>query len=158
MSVEDPTPAEIESEVRLDEVRGWLKADFDRARELESQSVNELEKSFWLANSGAATVTLGFLTAGSNSSLLQILGCGAFVAAVILLLLMRIVSALNASRDRSRRQAMSDKFFSENLPISTLENIRDKRFQWLRWTYLILKGGAATLFVVGCILTLQGIL
>lgn len=157
MSADDPTPKEIESEGRLDEVREWMKTDFDRARDLESQSVNELEKSLWLVNSGAATVTLGYLTTAGSPSYVQFLGCGSFVIAIVSLLLMRIVSALNASRDRNRRQAMSEKFFTDNLPISSLEKIRDTRFQVLRWTYIILKFSAAVLFVVGCLLTLKGV-
>ena len=154
MTIEDPTPEEIDREGKLDETREWLRTDFDRARDLETKSADELEKSLWFANSGAATVTIGYLTASDTPNLSQFLGCCMFVAAIISLMMMRIVSSTNASRDRYRRQLLSEKFFMENRPISSLEEIRDRTFHILKYVYLSLKAIAAVFFVAGCILTI----
>ena len=154
MNAKDPTPEDIENEGRLDEVREWLKSDFDRARDLETRSLDELEKSLWLSNAGAATVTIGYLTASNNPTYIQFLGCCMFVAAIISLMLMRIISATNASRDRYRRQSLSDRFFTENRPISSLAEIRDRTFHVLKFGYLSLKVLAASLFIAGCVFTL----
>jgi hypothetical protein len=157
MSVDDPTPEEINQTDKLERVQDWLKSDFDKSREHETQSINDLEKTLWLANSGAATITIGFITNADKPNIIQFYGCASFVLAIIILLLMKIVSAINASRDRNRRQDHSDKFFTQNKPISFLGNIRDKWYKRLKFAYLSLKGLSICLFLAGCITTLISI-
>ncbi|MCW3107702.1 MAG: hypothetical protein JWQ09_2208 [Segetibacter sp.] len=157
MSIEDPTPEEIDKAGRLDQISAELKSEFDRSREYETKSIDELEKTLWLANSGAATITIGFLTSSNQPNLFQFYGCSAFVFAIILLLLMKIVSAINASRDRNRRQDFSDKFFTQNKPISSMSKIRDKHYNRLKNSYLLLKSLSICLFLAGCIATLISI-
>ena len=154
MSVDDPTPEEINQAGELKRTQDWLKSDFDRSREHETQSINDLEKTLWLANAGAATITIGFITNTDQPNIFQFYGCASFVLAIIILLLMKIVSAINASRDRNRRQDCSDKFFTQNKPISFLGTIRDKWYRRLKFTYLSLKGLSICLFLAGCIITL----
>jgi len=157
MKTEDPTPKELEKEGRLGEVEKWLRDDFDRARELESRLINEMDKSLWLANAGAATVSIGFITSAKSASILQFVGCSSFVIAIICLLAMKLVGETNASRDRARRHVATNKFFEENLQISILGNIRDSWFKRFAWAFKVLKASATILFVAGCIFTLIGV-
>ena len=157
MKPEDATPEDLAKRGILHDIEESMKADFDRSRESETRAINEFEKILWLANSGAATVTIGYITTNENPSLLQFLGCSSFVSAIIAMMLMRFLAEVISSRDRARRQKASERFFNENLPLSTLGEIRDTTFKCLARIYKILKGGAALLFVVGCLLTLYGI-
>lgn len=157
MDPEDLTAQELEKLGELDKVKAWLEKDFDRSRDFESQAINELEKILWLANSGAATVTIGYLTTNEAPTLYQYYGSFAFVSAIVLLLMLKLVAAINASRDRSRRQDHSDKFFTANRPLSYIGEIRDSWYRRLNTTYKALKYAAIALFVLGCSLTLAGI-
>ena len=157
MNPEDVTPKDLAKAGLLHEIEDSLKSDFDRSRESETRAINEFEKILWLANSGAATVTIGYITTNENPSLLQFIGCSLFVFAIISMMLMRFLAEFIASRDRARRQKASERFFIENLPMSTLGKIRDDKFKWLARIYRVLKSSAAVLFVIGCLLTLYGI-
>jgi len=157
MDPEDLTAQELEKVGELDKVKAWLEKDFDRSRDFENQAINELEKVLWLSNSGAATVTIGYLTANEAPSLYQYYGSLAFVSAIVLLLMLKLVTAINASRDRNRRQDHSDKFFTENRPLSYIGEIRDSWYRRFNTAYKTLKYAAIALFVLGCSLTLVGV-
>ena len=157
MSDEDPTAEELHKAGELKKADERLRAEFDRSRALETQTIQDFEKSLWLANSGAATVTIGFVTATPSPDLFQFLGCCAFVLAIVALLVMRMIGEINASRDRARRQKASERFFLESQPMSIFEGVRDKRFRTLCTVYRGLKQSAAILFILGCLFTLIGI-
>ena len=154
MSIEDPTASELEKAGELNHVKDWLGKDFDRARDAETAAINDFDKAIWLANAGAATVSIGFITSGWALSPMQFYGASAFVLALILLLVARFTAELNASRDRYRRQSASDFFFTKGLPISSLHAIRDTKFKTLKWSTVFLRYTAGILFVAGCIMTL----
>lgn len=156
-STDDPTPKDLERMGILGDIEKSLADNFDRAKDSETQAINEFEKSLWLANSGAATVTIGYITTAESPTLLQFYGCLSFVGAIMVMLSMRFLSEYIASRDRARRQVASEKFFTENLPMSTLNKIRDNTFNSMANTYKVLKISAGVLFLSGCILTLLGI-
>lgn len=157
MKTNDPTREEFEKEGGLTGVEAWLNQDFDRARDIETQMITEFDKSLWLANAGAATVSIGFITSAQSASIMQFMGSVLFVVAIICLLLMRFAGETNASRDRIRRQEATRKFFGENSRISILGTIRDSWFKRLAWCYKTLKASAAILFIAGCISTLIGV-
>ena len=154
MSTDDPTANELEKAGELDRARAWLEKDFDRARDAEMAAINDFDKAVWLANAGAATVSIGFITSGRVLAPIQIYGAYAFVVAFVLLLVARFAAELNASRDRYRRQNASERFFMEGLPVSSLHAIRDTKFKTLKWSTLFLRYAAGVLFVAGCIMTL----
>ncbi len=154
MSTEDPTASELEKAGALDRTRKWLENDFDRARDTETAAINDFDKAVWLANAGAATVSIGFITSGGMLAPVQFYGASAFVVALVLLLVARFTAELNASRDRYRRQDASDRFFTKDLPISSLRAIRDRKFKALKWSTLLLRYTAGILFLAGCIMTL----
>ena len=154
MNTDDPTASELEKSGELDQVKNWLEKDFDRSRNAETTAINDFDKAIWLANAGAATVSIGFITSGWALSPEQFYGASAFVLALVLLLVARFTAELNASRDRHRRQSASDFFFTKGLPISSLHAIRDTKFKALKWSTLLLRYTAGILFIAGCIMTL----
>ncbi|MFO2495097.1 hypothetical protein SDA97_02710 [Legionella pneumophila serogroup 1] len=129
---------------------------FNKARELESYTINDLEKHLWLSNAAATTITIGFIQSKDGVGCLQILGACSFVFGIIFLLLMKFISAINSSRDRKKFQEATLNISKVNA-VEKLRGIKDKKFNWLRMTYLILQYGAGVLFVIGCILILLGV-
>lgn len=155
MEPQDLTPEDLQKMGQLDSYQAYLQGEFDRARDQETEALNQLDKSLWLANGGAATVTISNLVASSDSFAL-FLGASAFVTGVACLVIMRMSNAYNAARDRSRRQKASEKLFTENLKLSSLEGIRDKWYFFHGGVYRLLNTLAAILFVLGCVLSLAG--
>lgn len=150
-------PSDIEKEGRYAEFEKWLHEEFDKARTLESKTIEQVEKTLWLANSGAATVTIGFITTAKVATTLQFVGCAMFVVAIVCLVLMNVVGETNASRDRARRQKASELLLKEDRAISTLGKIRDPWFKRLALAYKALKMSVIVLFVAGCTITLVGV-
>ena len=97
----------------LREIEEDLKSEFDRSRNSETQAINDFEKMLWLTNSGAATVTIGFITTTENPTLILFIGSSAFVLGIIAMLVMRFVAETVTVRDRARRQKASESFFLE---------------------------------------------
>ena len=128
----------------------------DKSRELESQSINDLEKHLWLANAAAATITIGYIQSKPEVHCLQLIGGWAFILGIIFLMLMKFVSAFNSSRDRRKFQEASSNI-TENNCKKKMQEIKDKTFHRLRWVYLILQYSSGFLFIAGCILILLGI-
>lgn len=156
MEPQDLTPKDLQNMGELDNYKNYLQKEFDRARDQETEALNQLDKSLWLANGGAATVTISNLVA-SGDSIYLFLGASVFVAGVVFLLMMRMSYAYNAARDRNRRQKASEKFFTDNLKLSSLENIRDKWFSFHSSLYKWLNTLAILLFVLGCVFSLAGV-
>jgi hypothetical protein len=157
MSTDDPTVNDLLKAGKFDEASESLWAEFNKARDAETHAINEFEKILWLTNSGAATITIGYITTASYPTFLQFLGSSMFVIGIISLLIMKFIGETNAVRDRARRQTTSEHFFLKGVPLSTFDQVRDKVFKRLAFTYKTLKSAAAIFFIVGCIMTLIGI-
>lgn len=155
MEPRDLTPEDLQKEGQLDSYQTYLQNEFDRARDQETASLNQLDKSLWLANGGAATVTISNLVSNSESIFLFV-GASAFVAGLAFLLLMRMSNAYNAARDRSRRQRACEKLFTENLKLSSLEDVRDNWFFFHGRLYTWFNIAAAFMFFFGCVFSLAG--
>ncbi|HEY5603398.1 MAG TPA: hypothetical protein VIM41_09830 [Gammaproteobacteria bacterium] len=158
MSIEDPTAEELFKAGKIDEASNSLWEEFNRAREQETRAINEFEKILWLTNSGAATITIGYITSADSPTSLLFLGSTLFVTGILLLFVMKFVGETNSVRDRVRRQKVSESFFHKGKPMSSFDNIRDKTFKRLAWIYKGLKSVAALCFISGCIVTLIGLL
>ena len=155
MEPKDSTPEDLQGMGLLENYQNYLQDEFDRARDQETEALNQLDKSLWLANGGAATVTISNLVA-RDSSILFFYGSSAFVTGVACLLLMRMSHAFNTTRDRDRRQKASELLFTHNLKLSSLEGIRDSWYFRQRKVCQWLSRMAALLFLLGCILSLAG--
>ncbi|TAL59409.1 MAG: hypothetical protein EPN84_11300 [Legionella sp.] len=148
--------AHILEGIKMKDFEKILMDYLNKSRELESDTINDLEKHLWLANAAAATITIGYIQSKAEVNCLQLIGGWAFILGIISLMLMKFVSAFNSSRDRKRFQEASPNI-TENNCKEKIKEIKDKTFVCLRRAYLILQYGSGTLFIVGCILILLGI-
>src|SRR5438093_27362 len=104
------TPADL---VKLD---ASLDDYWNKSREMESETVVDLEKHLWLANGAAATVAIGYVQAAKAAvSIWQQLGAWAFVTGILMLLVLKFISSLNSSRDRYRFQDAKSRFDADEV-------------------------------------------
>lgn len=130
---------------------------WDKSRALESEAVIDLEKHLWLANGAAATASVGFIQAAKAViSIWQYAGAWAFISGILLLVILKYVSALNSSRDRFRFQDAKSRFDAEEISDQVFRNVRDCTFRVLKRVYLALYWGAGAAFIAGSIFTLIG--
>lgn len=139
----------------MTELEKLLDDYWNKARDLESHTINDLEKHLWLANAAGATITIGYIQSNNVVGCLQVLGGWAFVLGIIFLVLMKFVSAINSSRDRLKFQEAT-KGITEGNAEKKIKGIKDKIFVRLKCLYLILQFGSGILFVSGCVLILLG--
>ena len=130
---------------------------WNKSRDLESETVYDLEKHLWLANGAAATVSIGYIQAKAIVPLWQYLGAWAFVAGILLLLIMKFASSLNSSRDRYRFQDAKSRFDADEIADHVFRTVGDRTFKVLKGSYLVLQWGAGLAFIAGAILTLIGV-
>ena len=133
-------------------------ADYwDKSRASESKTINDLEKYLWLANGAAATISIGYIQAKTSVPLWQYIGAWTFVVGILLLVVMKFVSSLNASRDRYRFQHAKSRFDAGEVTDDVFRTVRDFTFRALNRFYLLLQWGAGVAFIAGAILTLIGV-
>ena len=130
---------------------------WDKSRALESETVVDLEKHLWLANGAAAAASVGFIQAKAVVSLWQYAGAWAFVSGILLLVILKYVSAFNSSRDRYRFQDAKSRFDAKEVSDLVFRNVRDGMFRVLARSYLVLQWGAGAAFIAGSIFTLIGV-
>lgn len=144
------TPSELAS---LDDA---VTDYWHKSRNLESETVVDLEKHLWLANAAAATISIGFIQGEGAVSDWQYWGSWSFVSGIVFLVFMKFVSAWTSSRDRFRFEAAKMKFDSDDATDEVFGEIRDAKFRALKLTYSVLQWGAGLAFVGGLVLTLFG--
>jgi len=130
---------------------------WDKSRALESKTVNDVEKHLWLANGAAATVYIGFIQAKAIVPVWQYAGGCAFISGILMLVVLKYLSALNSSRDRYRFQDAKSRFDAEEVTDEAFRTVRDRTFRVLKGAYLVLQRGAGVAFIAGSILTLIGV-
>ena len=130
---------------------------FGLARASETETINDLEKHLWLANGAAATASIAFIQTKAIVPIFQYVGAWAFVTGILMLVVMKYVSASNFSRDRVRFQDAQSRFDADEVTDNVFRSLRDKTFHVLRYVYLVLQRGAGVMFIVGSISTLVGV-
>lgn len=130
---------------------------WDKSRNLESEAVSDLEKHLWLANGAAATVAIGFIQAKTIIPFWQYVGAWVFVTGILLLVILKYLSAITSSRDRYRFQDAKSRFDAEEITDEVFRNVRDRKFLFLKKAYLVLQWGAGVAFIAGSIFTLVGV-
>lgn len=141
----------------LTKLEATLSDYWNKSRGLESETVKDLEKHLWLANGAAATVAIGYIQAKKLVPLWQYLGAWAFVAGILLLLLMKFMSHFNASRDRYRFEDAKSRFDADVVDDGAFRTVRDCTFRVLKGSYLVLQWSAGLAFIAGAIFTLIGV-
>ncbi|WP_101760128.1 hypothetical protein [Oceanicoccus sp. KOV_DT_Chl] len=157
MSDESRTAEDLHKAGELKEVSELLWAEYNKARDLQTKAIDDFDKSLWLTNSGAATITIGYITSSDNPTIMQLIGSGIFVMGILSLVAMKFIGEYNAVRDSERRFSASGSFFKNGAKLSIFEKIRDKKFDRLTWFYRKFKAAAGLCFVAGCIVTLVGL-
>ena len=157
MTDDSRTADDLARSGELEEMGNLLWAEYNKARELQTKAIEDFDKALWLTNSGAATVTIGYITSSDNPTIMQLAGSGIFVLGILSLVAMKFVGEYNAVRDSERRFAASGAFFKDGANISIFERIRDSKFNQLTWLYRKFKAFAGLCFFAGCIVTLVGL-
>lgn len=134
-----------------------LSGYWEKSRNLESETVVDLEKHLWLANGAAATAAIGFIQAKVVVSFWQYAGAWAFVAGIFVLIILKYLSAYNSSRDRYRFQGAKSRFDADEIADEVFRNVRDKIFSILKKTYLVLQWFSGAAFIAGAVFRLIGV-
>jgi len=130
---------------------------WDSARSLETESVNDFEKHLWLANGAALTISIGFIQSKESVSVWQYSGSWLFLTGIVLLVLLKYLSAFNSSRERFRFQDAASRFEANEVTDEVFRDVRDKTFNALKRCYLWLQWGAGVAFILGVVATLLGV-
>ncbi len=130
---------------------------WDRSRNLESVAVVDLEKHLWIANGAAATATIGFVQAKAVVSVWQYAGAWAFVLGILVLVLLKFLSAYNSSRDRYRFQDAKSRFEADESADEIFARVRDSTFSVLKGACLMLQYLSGVMFIAGSVFTLIGV-
>jgi hypothetical protein len=126
----------------LSEIEEVLKDYWDTSRTLETKSIEDLEKYLWLANAAAVAISIGYIEKSHSPSFFQYFGAWSFVVGIMMLVLMKYVSAYISSRDRRRFQEAKSKFDADELSDIVFKEIRDNRHFMLQKLYLRLQQGS----------------
>ena len=119
----------------LADIEDMSKDYWNKSREAETKTIEDLEKHLWLANALASTVTIAYLQKQEIVYLSQYLGACSFVLGILMLVVMKYVSSMNNSRDRSRFQEAKSRFDAEEATDLVFKEVRDKTFTILKKTY-----------------------
>lgn len=142
----------------LSDIEEMSRDYWNKSRDTETKSIEDLEKYLWLANAAAATVSIGYIQARDIVCPFQYFGAWAFVVGILMLVVMKYVTSVNSSRDRYRFQDAKSKFDAGEVTDYVFRGVRDKTFTLLKRIYLCLQYGAGVAFLSGCILTLTGVM
>lgn len=157
INLQNKKRSEYERDLDLSDIEEMSKDYWNKSRDTETQTIEDLEKHLWLANAAAATVSIGYIQAKDVVYLSQYYGAWAFISGILMLVVMKYVSKINSSRDRYRLQDAKSKFDAEEVTDYVFRDVRDKTFNFLTKSYLVLQYGAGIAFISGCILTLIGV-
>jgi len=157
INLQNKTHSEYERDRDLPDIEEMSKDYWSKSCDTETQTIEDLEKHLWLANAVAATASIGYIQAKDIICQSQYYGAWAFISGILMLVVMKYVSSVNSSRDRSRFQDAKLRFDAEEVTDYVFKDVRDKTFSTLKKSYLFLQYGAGVAFISGCILTLIGV-
>ena len=157
INLQNKKRSEYEKDGDLTDIEEMSKDYWNKSRNDETQSIEDLEKHLWLANAAAATISLGYIQTKDLVCISQYYGAWAFVSGILMLVVMKYVFSINSSRDRYRFQDAKSKFDAEEVTDYIFKDVRDNRFNLLKKIYLFLLYGSGAAFILGCILTLIGV-
>lgn len=149
--------SDYEHDGDLPDIEAISKDYWNKSRDTETHTIEDLEKHLWLANGAAATISIGYIQAKDIVCSSQYYGAWAFISGILMLVIMKYVSSINSSRDRYRFQDAKSKFDAEEVTDYVFKDVRDKTFYALKKSYLFLQYGAGAAFILGSMLTLIGV-
>lgn len=144
----------------LEELRVYITDYENFARDKESKTAEDVEKYLWLGNAAALAVSGTYiqLMRATGTKVLYV-GIGLFIAGLLLLLILKFLSAHISSRDRYRFQCARMKFESDEEPdlVISIDKVRDGTFSRLRKAYHLIVRTVGVLFIGGCIVVIVGL-
>lgn len=143
----------------LSHLEAYMNDYENRSRDLESHATNDLEKYLWLGNAAGIAIS-GIYIQSAKTAIAHTLywGVGFLLFGLIVLVLLKYLSAFISSRDRFRFQMAKMQFETgkETDAVLDINVIHDKKFRCLRRIYLVSIYGVGLLFICGCVLILFG--
>jgi hypothetical protein len=158
INLQDKKRSAYQKDGDLPALEGVLKDYWDKSRTLETKTIEDLEKYLWLANAAAAAISIGYIQRASTASWLQYCGTWAFIVGILMLVLMKYISAYNSSRDVHMFKEAKSNFDADEVSDTIFNKIHDKTFYNLRKLYLQLQRGAGWAFLAGCVFTVLGVI
>lgn len=142
----------------LDELQKDIDIYNSKSLEHETKTIDDFIKNLSIANTTAATVSIGYLqTIKDNVIPNQYHGSICFVIGIICILILMIISEINASRTRYRFQDAKNKFDANQVMAHEFDLINDCKSNLMRWITIILRYLSFILFIVGLILFLMSV-
>ena len=132
----------------------YAKSNFEKIAANETESIKDFQKHLWLVNSTAATISIGIMQANGVKNSYQFWGAAAFIFGVITLLVFKSNSEIITSRERSRYQKILDYILSDAVAIQEKFKLRDRVFNYFRYTLIVIRVLSVFSFVVGLLLHL----
>jgi hypothetical protein len=157
INLQNKKRSEYEKDGDLPDIEEMSKDYWNKSRETETKTIEDLEKHLWLANAAAATVSIAYIQTKELVCPSQYFGAWSFVSGILMLVVMKYVSSINSSRDRYRFQDAKSRFDAEEVTDFVFKEVRDKTFNIMKKSYLLLQYGAGAAFILGCVLTLIGV-
>ena len=102
------------------EFNEYAKTYFDKASERESESINDLVKYLWIANSSAATASIAIIQAKGVTDFFQIWGTSSFILGIIFLLALKFVSEILHSLHRYKFEDYINKVHADICSIDAI--------------------------------------
>jgi len=138
----------------LDQVEEFKKDYWEKSRDRETFAIDDLSKYLWLSNGSGLTISFGLFQSKGMLSNFQYYGCCSFVLGIFILLMMKVISELSASRDRSRFQKKYGAFVRGEATSDALIDIRDKTTRVLGLTIGYMRFFSCATFITGVVLFL----
>jgi hypothetical protein len=145
----------------LAELQHYLNDYASKSRDMETKAADDLQKHLWLGNAAAVTISVGYIQiAGRSVSNLQYVGASMFVAGIAALVVLKYLGAYTSSRDRFRFDKAHMAFEADTGTDDALmlNSIRDITYNKLHAVYLLLQYIAGLLFLMGCMVTVLGVI
>jgi len=134
------------------EFNEYAKTYFDKAAERESESIDDLVKYLWIANSSAATASIAIIQAKGVTDFFQIWGTSSFILGIICLLALKFVSEILHSLHRYKFEDYINKVHADICSIDAILKVKGLSLKILRLLAIAFRYFAGLFFICGLIL------
>lgn len=131
------------------EVDEFKKDYWEKSRERETFSIDDLVKYLWISNGSGVTISFGLFQSKGVLSELQFYGCISFLIGIVTLLLMKVLSEILSSRDRYRFNKIYNDFINDIVMSDSLVQIRDKSSRFWGLTSMCMRYFSCVTFILG---------
>ena len=90
INLQNKRRSDYEKDGGVADIEEMSKDYWNRSRDTETKTIEDLEKHLWLANAAAATVSIGYIQAKDVVLPSQYYGAWAFVSGILMLVVMKL--------------------------------------------------------------------